>query len=80
MSSTLDVTPNMHDHSLTLSGDVSKQQPVTVREKIVNIFQELESTRDEQRRVNSELDKEIQSRIEVSLFHRVASLERHCPA
>ena len=37
---------------------------MTVREKIVNLFQELEATRDEQRRVNSALDKEIQARIE----------------
>ena len=61
MSSTLDVTPTMPD---TLLNDISKQQPLTVREKIVNLFQELEVTRDEKRRVNTELDKEIQSRIE----------------
>ena len=59
MSSTIDITP------LTLSNDSKQQQqPLTVREKIVNLFQELEGTRDEQRHVNSELDKEIQARIE----------------
>jgi len=62
MSSTVDVTPIISDG---LSSDVSgQQQPLTVREKIVNLFQELEATRDEQRRVNSALDKEIQARIE----------------
>jgi chromosome segregation ATPase len=62
MSSTIDITPTIPD---TLSNDVSKQQqPLTVREKIVNLFQELEITRDDKRRVNTELDKEIQSRIE----------------
>lgn len=60
MSSTVDVTPNVSD---ALVND-SKQQPLTVREKIVNLFQELEVARDEQRRVNAELEKEIQSRIE----------------
>jgi uncharacterized protein (DUF3084 family) len=62
MSSTIDITPTIPD---ALLKDISKQQqPLTVREKIVNLFQELEITRDEQRRVNTELDKEIQSRIE----------------
>lgn len=61
MSSTIEITPKIPD---TLLNDISKQQPVTVREKIVNLFHELEITRDEQRRVNTELDKEIQSRIE----------------
>ncbi|CAF0774695.1 unnamed protein product [Adineta steineri] len=61
MSSTIDVKPIISD---TLSNDVSKQQPLTVREKIVNLFQELETTRDDQRRVNTELEKEIQGRIE----------------
>jgi len=61
MSSTVDRTPTIPD---SLLNDISKQQPLSVREKIVNIFQELEITRDEQRRVNTELDKEIQSRIE----------------
>jgi len=65
MSSTIDITPKLPD---TLLNDISKQQqqqqPLTVREKIVNLFQELEITRDEQRRVNTELDKEIQARIE----------------
>jgi hypothetical protein len=61
MSSTVDITPKIPD---SLLNDISKQQPLSVREKIVNIFQELEITRDEQRRVNTELDKEIQSRIE----------------
>jgi uncharacterized protein (DUF3084 family) len=63
MSSTIDITPTIPD---TLSNDVSKQQqqPLSVREKIVNLFQELEITRDDKRRVNTELDKEIQSRIE----------------
>lgn len=63
MSSTIDVTPTVSDG---LSSDVSKQQqqPLTVREKIVNLFQELEATRDEQRRINTALDKEIQARIE----------------
>jgi hypothetical protein len=42
----------------------SKQEPLTVREKIVNIFEELEGTRDEQRHVNAELDKEIHARKE----------------
>ena len=42
----------------------SKQEPLTVREKIVNVFQELEGTRDEQRHVNAELDKEIHARKE----------------
>lgn len=69
MSSTVDVTPNLHDTSLILSGDVSQQQPLTVREKIVNIFQDLEGARDEQRRVNTALEKEIQSRIEVGHVH-----------
>ena len=69
MSSTVDVTPNLHDTSLTLSADVSQQQPLTVREKIVNIFQDLEGARDEQRRVNTALEKEIQSRIEVGHVH-----------
>jgi hypothetical protein len=57
MSSTIDTTP------LALSND--SKQPLTVREKIVNLFQELEGTRDEQQRVNSELEKEIETRIEV---------------
>jgi len=61
MSSKVDVKPTIPD---TLLKDISKQQPLTVREKIVNLFQDLEITRDEQRRVNSELEKEIQSRIE----------------
>ncbi|CAF4121614.1 unnamed protein product, partial [Rotaria magnacalcarata] len=63
MSSTVDVTPNISD---ALLNDISKQQqqPLTVREKIVNLFQELEITRDEQRRINTELEKEVQSRIE----------------
>ncbi|CAF0735178.1 unnamed protein product [Rotaria sordida] len=63
MSSTIDVKPKLSD---TLLNDISQQQqqPLSVREKIVNIFQELEITRDEQRRINSELEKEIQSRIE----------------
>ena len=61
MSSTIDVKPKIPD---TLLNDISKQQPLTVREKIVNLFQELEITRDEHRRVNTELEKEIQSRIE----------------
>ncbi len=64
MSSTIDITPKLPD---TLLNDISKQQqqqPLTVREKIVNLFQELEITRDEQRRVNTGLDKEIQARIE----------------
>lgn len=65
MSSTVDVTPNLHDNSLNLSDDGSKQQPLTVREKIVNLFQELEVNRDEQRRINAALEKEIQGRIEV---------------
>lgn len=62
MSSTIDVTPNLSD---SLLNDGSKQQqPLTVREKIVNLFQELEATRDEQRRINGEIEKETQSRIE----------------
>jgi ABC-type phosphate transport system auxiliary subunit len=61
MSSTIDITPKIPD---TLLNDISKQQPLSVREKIVNLFQELEITRDDKRRVNTELDKEIQSRIE----------------
>ena len=61
MSSTVDITPTIPD---TLLNDVSKQQPLSVREKIVNIFQELEITRDDKRRVHCELDKEIQARIE----------------
>jgi hypothetical protein len=61
MSSTIDVKPIIPD---TLLNDISKQQPLTVREKIVNLFKELEITRDEQRRINSELEKEIQSRID----------------
>jgi len=61
MSSTIDVTPTIPD---TLLNDISKQQPLTVREKIVNLFQELEITKDEQRRINRELDKEFQSRTE----------------
>ncbi|CAF3165983.1 unnamed protein product [Rotaria socialis] len=63
MSSTVDVTPNISD---ALLNDISQkqQQPLTVREKIVNLFQELEITRDEQRRINTELEKEVQSRIE----------------
>jgi hypothetical protein len=65
MSSTVDVTPNMHENSLTLPVDVSKQQPLTAREKILNDFQELERAHDERRRINCELEKEIQARIEV---------------
>ncbi|CAF0775068.1 unnamed protein product [Rotaria sp. Silwood1] len=64
MSSTIDVKPKISD---TLLNDVSQQQqqqPLSVREKIVNLFQDLEITRDEQRRINAELEKEIQSRIE----------------
>lgn len=61
MSSTIDVKPAMPD---ALLNEISQQQPLTVREKIVNLFQELESTRDEQRRVNTELEKQLQSRIE----------------
>ena len=61
MSSTVDISPTLQETSLN---DGSKQ-PLTVREKIVNLFQELETTRDEQRRVNGELEKEIQSRIDV---------------
>ena len=61
MSSTVDVTPKIPD---ALLNDISKQQPLSVREKIVNLFQELEITRDDKRRVNTELDKEIQARIE----------------
>ena len=61
MSSTVHVTPKIPD---ALLNDLSKQQPLSVREKIVNIFQELEITRDDKRRVNTELDKEIQARIE----------------
>ena len=61
MSSTIDVTPKISDQ---LSDDVLKQPPLTVREKIVNLVHELEITRDEQRRVHAELEKEIQSRIE----------------
>ena len=57
MSSTVHTLP---DASSTLT----KQEPLTVREKIVNLFHDLESTRDDQRRVNTELDKEIQARIE----------------
>lgn len=61
MSSTIEISPTLQETSLN---DGSKQ-PLTVREKIVNLFQELETTRDEQRRVNGELEKEIQSRIDV---------------
>ncbi|CAF0994933.1 unnamed protein product [Adineta ricciae] len=66
MSSTIDIKPTIPE---TLLNDLTKQQqqqqqPLTVREKIVNLFQELETTRDEQRRVNTELEKELQSRIE----------------
>ena len=65
MSSTVDIKPTIPE---TLLNDLTKQQqqqqPLTVREKIVNLFQELETTRDEQRRVNTELEKELQSRIE----------------
>ena len=57
MPSTVDILPDT-------SSPLSKQEPLTVREKIVNLFHDLESTRDEQRRVNTELDKEIQARIE----------------
>ncbi len=41
-----------------------KQEPITIREKIVHVFQELEGTKDEQRQVNTELDQEIQARME----------------
>jgi hypothetical protein len=61
MSSAMGITPKIPD---TLLNDISKQQPLTAREKIVNLFQELEITRDEQRRINTELDKEIQARTE----------------
>jgi len=57
MPSTID-TPS--EPSLGLS----KQEPLTIREKIVNLFQELEGTKDEQRRVNTELAKEHQARID----------------
>jgi chromosome segregation ATPase len=73
MSSKIDILPDTSLLSL-------KQEPLTVREKIVSIFQELEDTRDEQRRVNSELDKEIQARIEAEseathLRRQVQSIE-----
>jgi hypothetical protein len=57
MSSKIDTLPDA-------SSKLSKQEPLTAREKIVNLFHELEGTRDEQRRVNTGLDKEIQARIE----------------
>lgn len=38
--------------------------PLTIREKVVNLFEELEGTKDDQRQVNIELNKETQARIE----------------
>jgi chromosome segregation ATPase len=71
MSSTIDI---LTESSLVLS----KQEPLTIREKIVNLFQELEEARDEQRRVNTELIQEIQARIdaekEVSHLNRQVQL------
>lgn len=64
MSSIVDPTVNLVETNLSLNDDLSKQQPLTVREKIVNLFQELETSRDEQRRINAALEKEIQGRIE----------------
>lgn len=57
MSSRVDTFP---DHSLTSS----KQDPLTIREKIVNLFNELEGAKNEQRQVNTELNKEIQARVD----------------
>lgn len=65
MSSTVEMTTNLADPNLSLEEDPSKQQPLTVREKIVNLFQELETNRDEHRRINAALEKEIQGRLEV---------------
>jgi hypothetical protein len=39
-----------------------KQEPLPIREKIINLFEELEGTKDEQHQVNIELDKEIQGK------------------
>lgn len=64
MSSTVEMTTNLADPNLSLEEDPSKQQPLTVREKIVNLFQELETNRDEHRRINAALEKEIQGRLE----------------
>lgn len=57
MSSTIDT---LNEHSVGLT----KQEPLTVREKIVNLFQELEGTKNERDRINHELDKEIQARVD----------------
>jgi len=46
------------EHSVGLS----KQEPLPIREKIINLFEELEGTKDEQRQINIELDKEIQGK------------------
>lgn len=67
MSSTVDISPALQETSTLNDGS---KQPLTVREKIVNLFQELEGTRDEQRRVNGELEKEIQSRVDVTISTR----------
>jgi hypothetical protein len=54
----------MSDEINTFHDGSSKQEPLTAREKIVNLLQELEGNRDEQRHVNAELDKEIHARKE----------------
>lgn len=73
MSSTVDVSPNLQENSTMNDGT---KQPLTVREKIVNLFQELEGARDDQRRVNAELEKEIQARIDVKRSSEIESSEK----
>ncbi|CAF4144702.1 unnamed protein product, partial [Rotaria sp. Silwood2] len=71
MSSTIDA-------HIDTSLNLSEQEPLRIRDKVVNLFQELKETQDEQRQINTELDQEIQDRIEteveVSQLHEQVQL------
>jgi len=54
--------------------ELSKQEPLPVREKLVNLVEELEGTKDEQRQINIELDKEIQAKSDASHLCRQVQL------
>ncbi|CAF3762912.1 unnamed protein product, partial [Rotaria sordida] len=55
---------NTIDTYLNNSLDSSQQEPLTILEQVVNLVQELKDTKDEQHQVNTELDQEIQTRLE----------------
>lgn len=44
--------------------DSSKDEPLSPREKIVQVVEEFNTTKDEQRRVNNELEQEIKARLD----------------